>query len=105
MYLLFSLTDPGYNIVRKNRMSNRGGGLAFLIHNSIQYNVSPLPAPTAHDNIMESQAVNIVSGLTNVLLLNIYIPHDCIIMGGFNAHHPLWHCTLEQNQHGTNLAD
>ena len=65
-----------------------------------------------------------VSGLTNVLLLNIYIPpitsslsgyspniehlftaHDCIIMGDFNAHHPLWHCTLEENQRGTNLAD
>ena len=26
-------------------------------------------------------------------------------MGHFNAHHPLWHCTLEENQRGTNLAD
>ena len=55
-------------------MSNRGGVLAFLTHNSTQYSVAPLPAPTAHDNVMESQAVNIVSGLTNVLLLNVYIP-------------------------------
>ena len=73
---------------------------------------------------MESQAVNIVSGLTNVLLLNIYIPpttsspsgynaniehlftaHDSIIMDDFNVHHPLWHCTLEENQCGTNLAE
>ena len=98
-------------------MSNRGGGLAFLIHNSIQYSVAP--SPTAHDNVMESQAVNIVSGLTHILLLNIYIPpttssaniehlftaNDSIIMGNFNAHHPLWHCTLEENQRGTNLAD
>ena len=84
-------------------MSNRGGGFAFLIHISIKYSVAPLPAPTGHDNVMESQVVNIVSGLTNVLLLNIYIPpttnspsgysaniehlftaHDCIIMGDFN---------------------
>ena len=117
-------TAPRYSIVRKDRMSNKGRGLAFLIHNSIQYSVAPLPPPTAHDNVMESQAVNIVSGLTNVLLLNIYIPpttsspsgysaniehlftaHDSIIMGDFNAHHPLWHCTLEENQRGTNLAD
>ena len=33
---LCSLTAPGYNIVRKDRMSNGEGGLAFLIHNSIQ---------------------------------------------------------------------
>ena len=55
-------------------MSNRGGGLTFLIHNSIQYSVALPPAPIAHDNVMESQAFNIVSGLTNVLFLNIYIP-------------------------------
>ena len=86
--------------------------------------MAPLPSPTAHDNVKESQAVNIVSGLTNVLLLNIYIPpttsspsgcsaniehlftaHDSIIMGDFNANHPLWHCTLEEKQRGTNLAD
>ena len=103
-------------------MPNRGG-LAFIIHNSIQYSMAPLPAPTAHDNVMESLAINIVSGLTKVLLLNIYIPpttsssgysaniehlftaHYCIIMGDFNAHHRVWHCTLEENQRGTNLAD
>ena len=69
---------------------------------------------------MESQAVNIVSGLTDVLLLNIYpstpsgysaniehlfTAHDSIKMGDFNAHNPLWHCTLEENQRGTNLAE
>ena len=26
-------------------------------------------------------------------------------MGDFNAHHPLRHCILEENQRGTNLAD
>ena len=67
---LCSLTAPGYNIVR-NGMSSREG-LAFLIHNSIEYSVVSLSAPTAYDNLIESQAVNIVSGLTNVLLLNIY---------------------------------
>ena len=73
---------------------------------------------------MESKAVNIVLDLTNVLLLSIYIPpttsslsgystnikhlltaHDFIVMCDFNVHHPLWHCTLEENQRGTNLAD
>ena len=49
---LCSLTAPEYNIVRKDRMSNRGGGFAFLIHNSIQYSVAHLPAHTAHDNVM-----------------------------------------------------
>ena len=53
-------TKLWYIIVRKDRMSNGGGGLAFLIHNSIQYSVAPLPAPTTHDNLMELQAVNIV---------------------------------------------
>ena len=78
---LCSLTAPEYNIVRKD-MSNSGGGLALLIHNSIQYTVAPLPAPTAHDNVMESQAVNIVSGLTNVRLSNMYIPPTTSIPSG-----------------------
>ena len=60
-------------------MSNKEWGLASLIHNTIQYSVAPLPAPTAQDNVMESQALNIVSGLKNVLLLNIYIPPTTII--------------------------
>ena len=99
---LCSLTAPEYNIVSKDRMSNRGGGFAFLIHNSIQYSVEHLPAHTAHDNVMESQAVNIVSGLTNALLLNIYIPPTT---SSPSSYHPLWHCTLEESQRGTNLAN
>ena len=117
-------SSPEYSIVRKDRMSNKGRGLASLIHNTIQYSVALPPAPTAQDNVMEAQAVSIVSVFTIVLLLNIYIPpttscpsgysasighlltaHNFIIMCDFNAHRSLWHCTLEEIPRGTNLAD
>ena len=66
-------------------MLNRGGDLAFLIHYYIQYSVSPLLAPTAQDNVVESQAVNIVSGLANIILLNIYIPPTTSNASGYRA--------------------
>ena len=57
------------------------------------------------------QAANIVLGLTNVLLLNIYIPSTTSNSSGysanieylfiahddFNAHHHLWHYIQEEN--------
>ena len=61
-------------------MSNRRRGFAFLIHKSIQYSIVLQPAPTDQDNV-------------------IYV-----IMGDFNAHQSLWHCTLK-NISKTNLTD
>ena len=115
--------DPsfeGYSVVRKHRGSN-GGGLLFLIHQSIPFTAVVVePSPAAP---MEHQSVRISFGKDSLTVHNIYIPpssscpssfnptlaqflkSSCsLTLGDFNAHDTLW-CSPIHDQRGESLAD
>ena len=113
-----------FSVVRKDRTSDAGGGLCFIIHNSIKYQTLDLPPPPIDDLHMEQQGIIVFSGKTQIKLINIYIPpdsccqcnyhptlehllslDDAIIMGDFNAHHKLWFSKLDENIRGTKFAE
>ena len=107
---------PNFTLVRKDRSTNNGGGLATYIHKSILFSRLPdIPS----DGHTESLGVKI--GDTNIN--NIYIPPttscsngfkpdiqplllpgDSLILGDFNAHDLLWHSNIQDNR-GSELAD
>jgi len=110
----------GYTLIRRDR-NQFGGGVAFLIHHSIQYNNLPNPLPL--DPHVESLSINIPTPDGNTTISNIYIPpssscqpnyhpqfHDLlqgdhhIILGDFNAHHNLWHSPTNDTR-GQHLHD
>ena len=104
-------------MIREDRKSNSGGGLAFLVHNSIPF--QSLPKPRVDDHL-EYMAIKV----DNIAILNIYIPPasscssgyrpsllpyfptntESIILGDFNAHDSLWNSAL-QDARGSQLAD
>ena len=53
-------------IVRKDRVHDKGGGLAFMIHKSLQYTVLEV----TEDQQFEHEAIKV----GNLQLVNIYIP-------------------------------
>lgn len=91
-------------IIRCDRNSSEGGGLAFIIKNTAKYKTTSLPPPPNTDKTIEQQCISIYSGKSELNLVNIYIPpasscpsgyrpsinhilglDDCIIMGDFNG--------------------
>lgn len=120
-----NITTLNHSLVRLDReRGGIGGGLAFLIHKSIQYSIVTLPPPTNVSPPIEQQAISITSGTNTITLVNIYIPpvSSCpnasftniehileeghsIIMGDFNGHHPLWNSALPVDARGTELAN
>ena len=101
---------------RKDRGRNAGGGLAFLIHQSIPFQMLPSQNNDPH---IEHMAIKV----DDVIISNMYIPpqsscntenysaslspyltnDDNILLGDFNAHDELWYSAL-QDARGTNLA-
>ena len=57
-------TCGNYTLFRKDREKNSGGGLAFLVHKSIQFEKVPDPPPDPH---LESQTIKV----DNLLISNI----------------------------------
>ena len=107
---------PGYTLVRNDRDKDKGGGLAFLIHQNIMF--QNLPNPPADDHL-EYLAIKV----DNLTLINIYIPpssscsagymptlapylngNETLLLGDINAHDSLWHSTMLDTR-GSNLAD
>ena len=104
-----------YTLIRKDRVKDAGGGLAFLVHNSIQFQ----PLPDIQDPHIEYLAIKIM----NITIVNIYIPptssctqgytpsitrflpdSDAVCLGDFNAHDTLWHSSL-QDARGSLIAE
>ena len=104
-----------YTLIRKDRTKDAGGGVAFLIHNSVKFQ----QLPDIQDPHIEFQAIQI----SNLTIANIYIPptgsctqgyvpsidkyfsnSDALILGDFNAHDALWHSSL-QDARGSLLAE
>jgi hypothetical protein len=115
---------PGYTILRKDR-TNHGGGIALLIHSSINFMEIPAPTPAAGpDPFIECQSIKIDLKDGPIFITNIYIPpnsstpnynasishlfhngnSDSLVLGDFNAHDQLWHSSISDNR-GAILAD
>ena len=101
---------PNYSTIRKDRPSGQGGGIAFLIHHSLNYtrlNLSHLQ----NDHVLEVDGIRVCLNGSPTDILNVYIPppsscppgyspdftrlfqqtNDCLILGDFNAHNPSWY--------------
>ena len=112
-----SLPDLGeFILIRKDRQTDAGGGLAFIVHNSIQYQKLPDTPPDLH---IETAGIKIA----DITIINVYVPpvtsctpgynpdfsrilshSDAIIMGDFNAHDSLWHSTIKDSR-GEKLSE
>ena len=99
----------GYNLVREDRRRNSGGGLAFLIHDSVHF--TNLNIDT-NDQYIEAQGITITFHSSKLNILNIYIPPasscpghtldedvlstllssdaDTLVLGDLNAHNVAW---------------
>lgn len=104
-------------MVRKDRGTNKGGGLAFLVHESIHYT-------PASFNINDPHIEHLAIRINNLLIVNLYIPpvsscstanyspnltpflpqEDALILGDLNAHDVLWHSSI-QDARGEIFAD
>ena len=104
-----------YTLVRRDRGHNSGGGLAFLVHKSVQFTtLSDLP-PDPH---VEAQAIKV----GNISIVNVYIPptsscvpgysptitrylptSDALVLGDLNAHDALWNSKLSDTR-GADLS-
>jgi hypothetical protein len=104
----------GYCLVRKDRPVGRGGGLAFLVHQSVRYtdlDVSSLIPQ--NDQTLEIQGVSVFIDNSYVKVFNVYIPpasananyvpdlskvldvdDDTLILGDFYAHDVAWSSNL-----------
>ncbi|XP_065354415.1 uncharacterized protein LOC135948892 [Calliphora vicina] len=60
-----------YNVLRKDRTRGNGGGIAFIIHNTVQYLSLDL---NSRDQYLEVQGIAVRSGDTELELYNVYIP-------------------------------
>ncbi|XP_065363210.1 uncharacterized protein LOC135956600 [Calliphora vicina] len=63
----------GYNVLRKDRTRGNGGGIAFIIHNTVQYRALSLDL-NSRDQYLEVQGIAVRSGDTELELYNVYIP-------------------------------
>ena len=63
-----------YTLVRKDRNTNKGGGLAFLVHQSIQFNLETTPPAINNDQHIEMLTINIPGKDDSLQLNNVYIP-------------------------------
>ena len=100
-----------YTMVRKDRGKDKGGGLAFLVHEDINFFSNTTPATLATDPFLESQTITIPSKGFDLKIRNVYIPpsSSCapqynppidalfedlnstsLIVGDVNAHHSSW---------------
>ena len=104
---------PGYHTLRKDRAPpDGGGGLAFIIHHSVQYIEKDISNIT--DDHLKIQAITATIDNSPIDIFNIYLPPtsscpdyslsrsvveaflehsdaDSLVMGDFNAHHESWY--------------
>ena len=95
----------GYNIIRKDRLQRRGGGIMFLIREDI--NFQHVKLNEIQNSPIEADAIEITLAHDRVRILNIYNPvtsinidhldhlinqlgRKYIVVGDFNGHHTLW---------------
>ena len=107
-----------YSPFFKCRSDRAGGGLAILVRNDV--NITPKHIEEYPNGKLEVQAITIHCEGSPMDIMNIYNPNQPIsesefsfyfnqlnsnrlIVGDFNAHHPLWDSRHSENSTGTNL--
>ena len=76
------VNSPGFTMVRKDRTANSGGGVAFLIDHSIQYEEVKIPNPDAHMEVLRIRVETSDKSYLN--LTNIYIPPTSSCSAGYS---------------------
>ncbi|KAL1123961.1 hypothetical protein AAG570_001731, partial [Ranatra chinensis] len=112
-----NLYTPGYKLVRKDRLTKKGGGVAFLIKESIPYREMTIDSNSDTEIIGVQLKVNRrdltiynVYNPPNVCLENVFLRKlfssrgTVIAAGDFNARHRLWGCQ-KKNKSGGVLYD
>jgi hypothetical protein len=99
-----------YILVRKDRPTGGGRGLAFLVHHLVRFtNTDVTPLIPLNDLDIELQGISILINNTHTSIFNVYIPPasanpgyspdikrlleldgDSFILGNLNAHHISW---------------
>lgn len=75
----------GYSIVVKDG-SNKGGGLAFFIHDTVVYRTVDLQSNLNQpDQYLEQQTIVVSSGTTDITIVNIYMPPHSSCDSGLHA--------------------
>ena len=109
----------GFSIVYVDNpaVRGKGGGLAFIIHQSVNFKTQQLPLTI--DPHLEQHAIVINTRSMSITIINLYRPpalscspgyqlsldllpqlEDTIILGKINAHHELWFSELPKDIHG-----
>ena len=118
---------PNYHLLNKNRTVKGGGGIAFLIHHSLNFQEEKTPPILENDSHLETQTISILGNNQHLQIRNIYLPPrsscttpDCappwdhiseglnntsLILGDFNAHHDMWFSEDNADQRGRALVD
>ena len=116
------IKTPNYTFVRKDRGTNKGGGLAFLVHKDVTFNLEKSPQSHVQDPHMETLTISLPGkNNDNLYIRNVYIPpqSSCsqnysppidhlfedlgassLILGDVNAHHQLWHSEATEDARG-----
>ena len=107
---------PNFTLVRKDRGKDKGGGLAFFVHDTILFQ----PKPVQDDPHIEALCIKV----GNIEIVNLYLPpttscsttgytpkltpflplSDAIVAGDLNAHDNLWYSNI-QDARGNNFAE
>lgn len=99
----FNVRFNAYNVIKKNRPNQNGGGVAILAHKSLQFSSISLP----HFSSLETVGISISFSDSLIIdFVSVYAPRgdsseeeinrllnrpNMFFVGGdFNAHHNLW---------------
>ena len=122
------LKTPNYTFVRKDRGVNKGGGLAFLVHKDVTFNLEKTPVDLEQDPHLESLTISLPArnNTDPLYIRNVYIPpqSSCnqnyipsvdklfedlgtssLILGDVNAHHQMWHSEATEDARGRLFVD
>jgi hypothetical protein len=114
----FNVKFKAYHIAKKNRLNRIGGGVAILIHKSLQF----LPLNLKETNSVEAIGVQVIcSNNTPCNFISAYVPKgDCdtdeivnlinssnmfVTGGDFNSHHGAWESNARANKAGRSIMD
>ena len=121
-----SINTPNYTFVRQDRGTDKGGGLAFLVHKDIHFTLEKTPTSLSQDPHLEALTISIPGDDTPLKIRNVYIPpqSSCAqgyvpkldelyedlgdtfyVLGDLNAHHDLWLSNSTTDARGNALAD
>ena len=101
---------PNFSVVRNDRQRNKGGGVAFLIHESLIYK-------RLQEDTLDPYTENVSIQIDDTTITNLYIPPesscprnhrpslarffpdgDAIVVGDLNAHDVLWNSNIQDSR-------